>query len=215
MIIDCISKQIGECNTIKRKQQIISNASLQKALDDKYSKLVEHIESIVLAIEYTNKEFGFKLIQQNIDKFNQIFNSSKNCFYDGFVDSDKLSLIEKNIKDLEKSIKLDWQNFYLSKINGIIGTLRAIKDINRLEIEKCLELIISGKEWSLEITRLKKVKQGIEKAQQIISELSLNDHIIDFLKKISLQTATVTDLTQEVLDWIYKENLEKKVYLRM
>ena len=75
MIIDCISKQIGECNTIKRKQQIISNASLQKALDDKYSKLVEHIESIVLAIEYTNKEFGFKLIQQNIDKFNQIFNS--------------------------------------------------------------------------------------------------------------------------------------------
>ena len=215
MIIDCISKQIGECNTIKRKQQIISNASLQKALDDKYSKLVEHIESIVLAIEYTNKEFGFKLIQQNIDKFNQIFNSSKNCFYDGFVDSDKLSLIEKNIKDLEKSIKLDWKNFYLSKTNGIIGTLRAIKDINRLEIEKCLELIISGKEWSLEITRLKKVKQGIEKAQQIISELSLNDHIIDFLKKISLQTATVTDLTQEVLDWIYKENLEKKVYLRM
>ena len=62
---------------------------------------------------------------------------------------------------------------------------------------------------------MKKVKQGIEKAQQIISELSLNDHIIDFLKKISLQTATVTDLTQEVLDWIYKENLEKKVYLRM
>ena len=38
-----------------------------------------------------------------------------------------------------------------------------------------------------------------------------NKDVVIFLKKISKKQATITDLTPEIMDWIYKENLEKKI----
>ena len=56
------------------------------------------------------------------------------------------------------------------------------------------------------------MKKGLDDAQNLIDNLNLNNKdVVIFLKKISKKQATITDLTPEIMDWIYKENLEKKI----
>lgn len=56
------------------------------------------------------------------------------------------------------------------------------------------------------------MKKGLDDAQNLIDNLNLNNKdVAIFLKKISKKQATITDLTSEIMDWIYKENLEKKI----
>lgn len=55
---------------------------------------------------------------------------------------------------------------------------------------------------------------NVEKAKQITNEFSLNAEIEGFLKKVSLQRATVLDLTPNILTWLREKNLTSKLKIR-
>ena len=64
------------------------------------------------------------------------------------------------------------------------------------------------------IKAVKSLVTDVAEAKQITEEFSLNAEIESFLKKVSSQSATVFDLTPNVLAWLKEKNLTSKLKIR-
>ena len=64
-----------------------------------------------------------------------------------------------------------------------------------------------------DISTFKAMMEGIESADQLITNLGLNQGIISFLQNVNQGKATLADLTDDVLAWIKEEDLETKIKL--
>lgn len=61
---------------------------------------------------------------------------------------------------------------------------------------------------------VKSLVSDVAEAKQIVAAFSLNPEIERFLKKVSVQQATVVDLTPNVLAWLNEKNLASKLRVR-
>lgn len=60
------------------------------------------------------------------------------------------------------------------------------------------------------------MKQGIVEADKILKDLDLDkdSEILAFLRLVSEGNATISNLNDEILEWIKTEKLENKIYLK-
>lgn len=209
MIIDKINQQIGDFNSISRHNSIVENASKQKRIDEKFKNLVFDTKKYLEIIKYCNAEFDFNV--KCVDQLKDLLKSLNDCVFNSFVDEEEYKNSEKNFKNVEKQIKSEWEVFYKVKTISIKNTLNTIFNINRFNVERCLTDICAAEKWENDIQKYQQMKKGLDDAQNLIDNLNLNDNVVVFLKKISKNQATIIDLTSEIMDWIYKENLEKKI----
>lgn len=209
MIIEKIYQQIEDFKSISERNSAINNAAKQKSIDDKFKNLVLDVKKRFEIIEYCNKEFDFNV--NYVDKLNNLLKSLHDCISDSFVDEDMYKVSERKFKEFESQIKLEWESFHKEKTGSIQKTLNTIVNINKFNINRCLQDIGAAEKWESDIQKYQQMKKGLEDAQNLINNLNLNDDVVIFLKKISTKRATITDLTPEIIDWIYKENLEKKI----
>ena len=209
MLIDKINQQIIDLNSIRKHNSIVENASKQKSIDEKFKKIVFDTKKYLEIIKYCNTEFEFNV--QCVDQLKDLLKSLNDCVSDSFVDEEMYKISEKNFKIVEKQIKSEWELFHKSKTISIKNTLNIIFNINKFNVERCLIDIGAAEKWESDIQKYQQMKKGLDDAQNLIANLNLNDDVVVFLKKISTKRATITDLTPEIIDWIYKENLEKKI----
>lgn len=209
MLIGKINQQIKDLNSIRKHNSIVENASKQKIIDEKFKNLVFVTKKYLEIIKYCNTEFEFNV--KCVDQIKDLLKSLNDCVSDSFVDEEMYIISEKNFKNVEKQIKSEWELFHKSKTISIKNTLNTIFNINKFNVERCLTDIGAAEKWESDIQKYQQMKKGLEDAQNLIDNLNLNDDVVIFLKKISTKRATITDLTPEIMDWIYKENLEKKI----
>lgn len=209
MIIDKINQQIKDLNSISKHDSAVNDAAKQKSIDLKFKNLVLNTKKYFEIIEYCNAEFEFNV--KCVDQLKDLLKSLNDCVFDSFVDEEMYKISEKNFKIVEKQIKSEWELFHKSKTISIKNTLNIIFNINKFNVERCLIDISAAEKWESDIQKYQQMKKGLDDAQNLIANLNLNDDVVAFLKKISTKRATITDLTPEIIDWIYKENLEKKI----
>lgn len=209
MIIDKINQQIKDLNSISKHDSAVNDAAKQKSIDLKFKNLVLNTKKYFEIIEYCNAEFEFNV--KCVDQLKDLLKSLNDCVFDSFVDEEMYKISEKNFKIVEKQIKSEWELFHKSKTISIKNTLNIIFNINKFNVERCLIDISTAEKWESDIQKYQQMKKGLDDAQNLIANLNLNDDVVVFLKKISTKRATITDLTPEIIDWIYKENLEKKI----
>lgn len=209
MIIDKINQQIKDLNSISKHDSAVNDAAKQKSIDLKFKNLVLNTKKYFEIIEYCNAEFEFNV--KCVDQLKDLLKSLNDCVFDSFVDEEMYKISEKNFKIVEKQIKSEWELFHKSKTISIKNTLNIIFNINKFNVERCLIDISAAEKWESDIQKYQQMKKGLDDAQNLIANLNLNDDVVVFLKKISTKRATITDLTPEIIDWIYKENLEKKI----
>lgn len=210
MLIDKVNQQIKDLNSIRNHNSIVENASKQKSIDEKFRNLVFDTKKYLEIIKYCNAEFEFNV--KCVDQLKDLLKSLNDCVSDSFVDEEMYKISEKNFKIVEKQIKSEWELFHKSKTISIKNTLKAIENINKFNVGRSLTDICAAEKWESDIQKYQQMKKGLDNAQNLIDNLNLNNKdVAIFLKKISKKQATITDLTPEIMDWIYKENLEKKI----
>lgn len=147
-----------------------------------------------------------------VDQLKDLLKSLNDCISDSFVDEEMYKKAEKKFKNVENQIKQEWEDFFGEETDSIQKTLKTIVNINKFNVERSLTDICAAKKWESDIKKYQQMKKGLDDAQNLIDNLNLNNKdVVIFLKKISKKQATITDLTPEIMDWIYKENLEKKI----
>lgn len=66
----------------------------------------------------------------------------------------------------------------------------------------------------LSISAINSLVSDVKEAKAITDSFSLSQSIEDFLKKVSSQQATITDLTPEVMQWLKDKKLLSKLKVR-
>lgn len=95
---------------------------------------------------------------------------------------------------------------YLSMIGGLSNDPKRAKEL--------ADNISQTAAGDPSVKAIKRLVSDVDEAKRITDKFSLNPEIETFLKKVSVQQATVLDLTPNVLSWLKEKNLSSKLRIR-
>ena len=136
------------------------------------------------------------------------------------VDESALNEVKQHItKKVNPALSKEWKTFHKTKTMGLSGKLSSIGSLvsDKNKIDTIRTNINNGSEWAGLLlkddgihTRLELLKDGIDQVNQLEYNLNLSDEIKDFLVKVTSGKARATDVNENIINWIIKENLIEK-----
>ena len=113
-------------------------------------------------------------------------------------------------------VKIVWRDASLKYSEGSKGYLSMIGSLSNdpKRAKDLTDNIAKTVAGDPSIKAVKSLVSDVAEAKQITDEFSLNPEIEDFLKKVSVQQATVFDLTPSILAWLKEKNLTNKLKIR-
>lgn len=220
MLIDDIKKTIKDLKKLDTIESAAQDAEKRVKNDNDFSTLVFDFTISVLKVSEASKQLGFKLstetlksIEEGIQKIEEVISSS-------VVNEVELADTKQHInKKVNPNLSKEWKEFYAKKTAGLSAKLSSmgslVQDPNQIAVIK--HNLNNGSDWSgLSLkddgihTRLDLLIEGISEVDQLEHGLNLSEEIKDFVVKVTSGKAKVTDLKQNIIDWIVNENLTDK-----
>jgi hypothetical protein len=164
-------------------------------------------------IEYLRKEAKIEQEENTKNNILALLDELKMAIGSGLADKGKIALSETKLTTIQVECKKNWVKQYALLTSARVSTLKVISEIDTEKVSSCLRDIQKAETWNTDIVVLKTMMSGLESTDHLISNLGLNQDIIQFLQNMNQGRATLADLTDEVLNWIKEENLESKIRL--
>lgn len=211
MIINLLNHKINAMRELQRLESLKANRKQQELIDAQYNLQVMNIHRIVLVIELLNDDAKIEP-DEHINKIIlELLNDLKEAIESGLINKEKILLFEKKLKIVQTECRENWTNLFSELSNAKISTLKVVSGIDAEKVSLCLLDIQKAETWSTDVSVFKAMIRGLESADQLITNLGLNEEIISFLKNMNQGRATLNDLSDEVLNWIKKEKLQSKI----
>jgi len=213
MIINVLDQKIKDMKDLQRLESLQANKEQQKATDAKYRILVTKMHQLVSIIEYLHKDAEIEQNENTKNNILALLGELKMAAESGLVDKDKIASSETKLTAIQTECKKKWVDQYALLTSARVSTLKVISGIDTEKVSSCLQDIQKAETWNTDIAVFKTMMLGLKSADQLITNLGLNQEIILFLQNMNQGRATLAGLTDEVLNWIKEENLESKIRL--
>ena len=220
MLMDSLSK------TIKNMKQmdIIEKAALnaeKKAKNDSdfrtivedFSKIMDKLKQTIVMMDYSITGETAQCLEDSLDKLYETVAA-------GVVEEDTLSSARQQInRKLTPKLTKEWTVFHQEKTKASISKLNTLGSLAGSSdmIASIRANISNGSEWSgLSLsddgvhTRLSLLKSAIDKIDELEDNLNLSDEIKAFIVKVTSKKARVSDVSEAIVEWIKKENLDDR-----
>ena len=116
-----------------------------------------------------------------------------------------------SLHELNDSFSSEWKKMLEMYDSELFGGLTILKPLQTSkEITQILNVLNGFKDWPINKANIETYKTARQKGEKILSEMQFDDEIKDFLQKVSLRKATLSDLTDRVVAWIKNEHLENR-----
>ena len=220
MLIDDIKKIIKDLKKLDAIESAALDAKKRIKNDNDFSTLIFDFTTSVLKVSVASKQLGFKLsaetlksVEEGIQKIEEIISSS-------VVNEFELANTKQYInKKVNPNLSKEWKEFHAKKTAGLSAKLSSmgglVQDPNQITVIK--QNLNNGSDWSgLSLkdngihTRLDLLIEAINEVDQLEYSLNLSEEIKDFVVQVTSGKAKVTDLKQNIIDWIVNENLTDK-----
>lgn len=220
MLIDDIKNTIKDLKKLDTIESAAQDAEKKAKNDNDFSALVLDFTTSILKVSEASNQLGFKLsaetlksIEEGIQKIEEVISSS-------VVNEVELANTKQHInKKINPNLSKEWKEFHAKKIAGLSAKLSSmgglVQDPNQIAVIK--QKLNNGSDWSGLFlkddgiyTRLDRLTEGISEVDQLEHGLNLSEEIKDFVVKVASGKAKVTDLKQNIIDWIVNENLTDK-----
>lgn len=211
MIINVLEQKIKDMKDLQRLENLQSNREQQEATDAKYRILVTKTHQLVSVIKYLHKDAKIEQEENTKNDILALLYELKMATESGLVDKDKIASSETRLATIQVECKKNWVKQYALLTSARVNTLKAISGIDTEKVSSCLREIQKAETWNTDIDFFKTMMSGLESADQLISNLGLNQEIILLLQNMNQGRATLADLTDDVLNWIKEESLESKI----
>lgn len=211
MIFDDLVTTTKAMHTLQKRKAQKDNKDKQENTDTKYRLLLTRANSFVDAVEYLYTTARVPSNSEILIRLTDLLNDLEQIIQEGLASNDRVMSVEKSFITLQNSMKKEWAKQYADYTGAAAGTLEAIRSIEPERVRSCLEKIKSAEIWDTDINVFKRMREGLDDADQLIIGLGLDDEIITFLTNTNSGKATLQDLSDKVLAWIRNENLEKKI----
>ncbi|MEE1282943.1 MAG: hypothetical protein UHK60_11970 [Acutalibacteraceae bacterium] len=204
---------------IETRRATIENKQSAERYSKALSQLSKQYISIKNAVDCVKEIKDKKIVESSVfpksirDSLLSSVISCGSAIDNGTLTSDAVKVLQTKADIFDNHLKIIWKDAaskysdgtkgYLSMISGFTDDPQKAK-----ELSESITKTVNG---TLSIKAINKLVDDVNKAKVITESFSLNQTIEIFLKKVSAQQATVTDLTPEVLQWLKDKKLLSKL----
>lgn len=210
---DLVIANTSKVSDYKVRKDELRKSDEQKKIDSTFAQTIRNVEQTVRYLCEVKKQSDFDEGQEISIQIHNMLEICKNILEHAQVGTSDIGKIDSANKKINKELTEKWKAYYSKKTSSIKEILSIAKN---LSIEKAPDLIkdISNVEqWGESVQDIVRMVDAINKSNELIEQFELNDTIVSFLKKMMLHLATLEDLTEDVTEWIEKENIKKRIKL--
>lgn len=131
----------------------------------------------------------------------------------GQLGKESVQVFGSRAKQLQRDLTAAWKvcaTHYADSVSGYLGIVQGLTERPK-EVADLRDQIIKLASSDPTVVATKRLASDVAQANGIISQFSLKPEIEVFLKKVSSKTATVKDVTPEVLSWLESKKLVDKL----
>lgn len=217
MLIDTLNECIVDMRVVKEKETVSADTKKQALADYNFKQLVLTLKQMIDEVNLAVENSDFVPSANVVGALKSFLNSCDKVVQEGAANSATTQYISAESKKLYVVIGQEWVSYYESATTNILSLLNTVKGIIPDEnmATYSANKIKKAANWNKTIENYDYLKQGISEADKILDELGLEEdsEILSFLKLVSDGKATIMDLTDDILEWIKKENLADKIYI--
>lgn len=211
---------------IKKMKQldIVENAALdaeKKALNESdYKTLVGDFHRTIKKLQQAVETLDYTVTGETAQYLGDSVESLLAVISAGVVDAENLSSARQHInRRVNPALAKEWKVYYQKRTPGSLSKLNTLGHLaaNPETAAAIRANISNGEEWNgLSLSddgrnsRLELFKSAIDEIDELEESLNLSDEIKDFIEKVTLKKARVSDVNESIIRWIEAENLEER-----
>lgn len=208
-----INSTIGLIDDVVDNRNIANeNANVAKrnsSFFDSLEKMTPTVQSYILAKKY----FSFNASEALSLRLHDIMNYSKETFSNSkAVNPDSF---RKKCDSFISEITTEWAIFFKSAHHELLSGLNIMIPVhsNPIIVKNCVANIKKCEKWPLTSDSVNSYLNAKQQANELLKEMHFDDDIKLFLQKVTLRSATLADLTPQILEWVNTENIADKISL--
>lgn len=218
MLIDTLNNYIIEMQAIKEMETASIDSKKQAHADYAFKQVVNKLGKMVNEVGLAVNNSGFRLSPETLTRLKNFVSKCDKVVQGGAADASTNNYLNSETKKMYSLLGTEWNNYYTDATSNVLSLLDVVKNIvsDEREVQLAAGKIQRAANWNTSVENYNNLKQGLNEARQIFSEIGLGEDssIMMFLKNVSAGSATIMDLTDEIILWIKENNLEKKMFIR-
>lgn len=220
MLSDNLTKSIEKMKQLNRVENAALDAEKKAKKDSDYRAVVGDFCNTVGKLKQAVSTLDYAITAETVQYLEESIENMKGIVSAGVVDTESLSNVRQHInRKLNPSLSKDWKAYYQKKTSGSLSKLDTLGHL-ATDTEAMASIrtrIINGGEWTGLLlsddginSRLALFKSAIDKIDELEESLNLSEEIKEFIVKVTSRKARVSDVNDNIIDWIKKENLEDR-----
>lgn len=218
MLIDTLNECIIDMKTVREMETASADTKKQATADYNFKQLVLNLKQTIDEVNLAVENSGFRPSTNVTGALKSFLGACDKIIQVGAANNATTQYISSETKKLYAVIGQEWTEYYSQATANILSLLDTVKGIIPDESKAiyAANKIKKAATWNTTVDNYNYLKQGITEANQILEDLDLDkdSEILAFLRLVSTGKATILNLTDEILDWLNKEKLAGKIYLK-
>ncbi len=224
MLTDELTSVVKQMKKLDAIENAAQDAAKKQKNDSDFASLVTDFGASLDKVSFAIDNLDYRLSEETIAEAKVALEKLENVISSGVVDETELAGAKQQInRKVAPNLTKEWKNYHTKKVSGLSAKLDnmsgLIQDKGKLaEIKKSFD---DSGEWNglsdknkNGKTKIETLKQSVEEVDQIEESLNLSDAVRDFVVLVTSGRARITDLSDEILEWIKKENMQDKFVIQ-
>ncbi|MGI6647906.1 MAG: hypothetical protein ACOX5W_02300 [Bacillota bacterium] len=138
--------------------------------------------------------------------------------YEGYLETASVSSVSKNVANFKKHLDSLWVSSQKSATEQVVSLLKTFKQFMPNEYEanniiNNLEKALTGLPAS--VNNVNAFSANLQKARQMVEQIGADEETQAFIQKVLDKQATLADITPNVLAWIYKHDITRRLKISL
>lgn len=217
MLVDTLNEVIIDMKTVHELETASADTKKQATADYNFKQLIVSLQQMVNELKLAVDNSAFKPSANVVNGFKSFLTSCDKVTQAGAANNATTQFVSSESKKLYAVMGQEWSDYHTKSTSNILGLIETVKGIlpDENKATYATNKIKKAATWNTSVENLNYLKQGIQEANQILTEIDLDENspILAFLRLVSEGNATILNLTDDILAWIKKENLAEKLFI--
>ena len=220
MLTDNLTESIKKMKQLNIAENAAMDVEKKAKNDADFSTLVDDFANSVKKLQKATTVMDYSITSKTLQYLEEGVEQLRNVVSADMVDVDSLYSARQHInKKVNPNLTKEWKHYYQKKTTVSISKLNTLGHlaVNPESISAIKRNIENGSEWNkLSLsdngadTRLILLQKSIEEINGLEENLKLSDEIRNFVVSVTSQKAKVSDITDNIIQWIKEEKLDDK-----
>lgn len=213
MLLDLIEANTAVVSDFKVRDEEAQKSSEQHNIDANFTNAINGVKQTIVHLCGVREGADFEETQEVSKKIAEMLETCKTVIGQRYVKAADTAKINGMNRDINGALVDEWKAYHAGKTSSIKEILSIARNLSGSEATLLITDINAAANWSASVNDVIRMTEALDEANELIGKLELNDAIVEFLKKMIDHRASLEDLTSEVLEWVEKESLKKRIKL--